>query len=356
MTKILTFNSRLGNKYIHINSHILFLHPELECELGGDSVKKEKNDYYKQKLQFLKQKAIINHSTCNFSTKIDPEWIKNHVGNLKQLLIEVTDECNLACKYCGYREYYENYDYRYGKKQSFEKVKPLLDYLFSCWKSTYNNSYGNIITLGFYGGEPLLNMELIKQIIEYIEQQKIESVNFLYNMTKNGMLIHKYIDFLSEKKIKMLISLDGNKHHNSYRITTNGKESFNQIHSNVHKLKDKYPKYFDECVNFNAVLHNRNTFEDISNYIFTEFGKVARISELSMNGIAKEKEIEFIEMFQSKLEASKNHKLEIQSNVEELLNNSEVDLLINFNHSFTDKPFDKFEKLFLLKKKKKKKL
>ena len=54
---------------------------------------------------------------------------------------------------------------------------------------------------GFYGGEPLLNMNLIKQIIEYIDSlPKIENTYFIYNMTTNALLLDKYMNFIVEKK------------------------------------------------------------------------------------------------------------------------------------------------------------
>ena len=79
---------------------------------------------------------------------------------LRQLLIEVTDKCNLKCKYCGYGEFYSNYDRRETRNQTFDNVKVLIDYLANLWRSDYNISHNNTVTIGFYGGEPLLNMKI----------------------------------------------------------------------------------------------------------------------------------------------------------------------------------------------------
>ncbi len=76
---------------------------------------------------------------------------------------------------------------------------------------------------GFYGGEPLLNMNLIKQIIEYIDSlPKIKNTYFIYNMTTNALLLDKYMNFIVEKKINLLISLDGDEYSHSYRVDSSG--------------------------------------------------------------------------------------------------------------------------------------
>ncbi len=105
--------------------------------------------------------------------KISSNDIWQNIINLKQLVFEVTDACNLRCKYCGYGDLYEGYDPRKKENLSFRKACAVLDYLSKCWQDNIENSLCLPFTLGFYGGEPLININLIKEIIRYSESLNI---------------------------------------------------------------------------------------------------------------------------------------------------------------------------------------
>ena len=78
--------------------------------------------------------------------KISPMEIEYNLMNLKQLIFEVTDACNLRCKYCGYADLYEGYDQRENLKFPFQKAKLIIDYLYEYWKKQYcwkTNGYVN---------------------------------------------------------------------------------------------------------------------------------------------------------------------------------------------------------------------
>ena len=222
-----------------------------------------------------------------FKTDYSSEAIKMNLANLRQLLIEVTDACNLQCKYCGYGDLYANYDKREAKLQQFANVKLLIDHLSDLWRSEYNTSYNKNITVGFYGGEPLMNMRLIKETIAYLESLQDVNVSFSYNMTTNGVLLDKYMDFLVEKNFKLLFSLDGNEYNSGYRVDKQGKGSFSKVFPNIKLMQSTYPDFFDKNVNFNAVLHDRNSVEDVFSFIKQEFGKTPRVAELNTNGLSE---------------------------------------------------------------------
>jgi uncharacterized protein len=73
------------------------------------------------------------------------DYIQHALANLPQLVFEVTDACNLKCKYCGYREFYDDYDIRENKMLSIEKAIKLIDYLSEFWNSNMNTSMENNI-------------------------------------------------------------------------------------------------------------------------------------------------------------------------------------------------------------------
>ena len=82
--------------------------------------------------------------------KLTSDTIKQQLLNLRQIVFEVTDSCNLKCKYCGYGEFYGSYDKREEQNLPFEKAKLLIDYLFSLWKDSNVDFYNRVLTVSFY--------------------------------------------------------------------------------------------------------------------------------------------------------------------------------------------------------------
>ncbi|MDR1055633.1 MAG: radical SAM peptide maturase [Prevotellaceae bacterium] len=242
---------------------------------------------------------------------MQPEYIEYLSGkdimfqlsNLKQLTFEATDACNLQCMYCGYGEFYEEYDNREDNYFPVDKALLLIDYLTELWNSPQNISSKRNLTISFYGGEPLLNMPFIKTIIDYILNKDCRNRTFSFSMTTNALLLHKYMDYLVDKNFKLLISLDGNEGHTSYRVDKKGNSSYSRIIRGVDLLREKYPVFFDANVNFNAVLHNRNNVQEVYNYFKEKYNKTPRIAELSTSGIKAEMKDKFIKTYRNSYES-----------------------------------------------------
>ena len=107
-------------------------------------------------------------NTIGYNGRLNSSIKKEGLGNCCHIILEVTDACNLNCKYCGYGNYYDDYDKRRNKNLSFKKVKNLLNFLIKYWNSDNNKSENTRIHINFYGGEPLLNFPLIKEIVDYL--------------------------------------------------------------------------------------------------------------------------------------------------------------------------------------------
>jgi|LSQX01.3.fsa_nt_gb uncharacterized protein len=285
--------------------------PEM-IKLGNKKYSKEEISYYYSKYMFLKDHGLINilkgPGERKFSGFITEDDIKWRLANLPQLVFEVTDMCNLKCKYCGYGELYNNHGVRGKNKMTFKTAKLILDYLFNLWQSEFDSSYRRNLTLGFYGGEPLLNIKLIKKIIKYIELLKPPMVNFTFSITTNGMLLDKNMDYLVSKNFMVLISLDGNEINNCYRIKHDSTNSFEQVYHNIKLLQQKYPGYFDSMCSLVSVLHNRNSVSDIRNFILNEFGKIPTILEVSSLGIDPKMQEEFNRIYRNQIEDIKEAK------------------------------------------------
>lgn len=236
----------------------------------------------------------INHSYMK--EYLTADIVKSSLANLQKLTFEVTDACNLQCKYCGYGLMYDNYDKRENKRLSLTTAIKLFDYLSNMWNSDYNLSLNRTIHIGFYGGEPLLNMDFVKKKVDYIERNKSSNLLFQYSMTTNAILLEKYMDYLAKMNFQLLISLDGNEENNSYRVDKMGREVYQKVINSINQLKIRHPQYYSQYVNFNAVLHNRNSVKDIYTFFKRTFGKTPSIGELNLVGIKKNKKEEFQKM------------------------------------------------------------
>ena len=263
-------------------------------------------------------------------SRITAKQIEYNLCHLPQLVFEVTDSCNLRCKYCGYADLYGGYEKREDLKFPFYKAKMIIDYLHSIWKK--NCCAGVIVptVIEFYGGEPLLNMPFIRQVIEYIESLEQVGRKFYYSMTSNAMLLNKYMDFIVKKEFSLLISLDGDKEGQGYRVDAAGNNSFDRVMANINLLRSAYPEYFKRHVMFNSVLHNKNDVETIFNFIKTTFGKEPSISPLNTSGIRKDKVEEFnntYKSFDESIEQAGN--CEVLKN-EMFIKNPQTNALLNY--------------------------
>lgn len=223
--------------------------------------------------------------------------VEYNMIHLQQLVFEVTDACNLRCKYCSYADLYEGYDERKNSYFSFHRAKLVIDYMYNFWKKNSSKEYAHPIKISFYGGEPTLNMDLIREIINYVESLPPIGCTFSYNMTTNAMLLERCMDFMVEKSIDLLISLDGDEQGQSYRVDHQGYNSFKRVYRNIVLLRDTYPDYFDRHVMFNSVIHNRNGVANPSHFIKENFGKLPHLSSLSANGVRKEKQDDFYALY-----------------------------------------------------------
>ena len=98
------------------------------------------------------------------------------------------------------------------------------------------------LELDFFGGEPLMNFDVVKQVVEYArEQEKLHNKNFRFTITTNGLLLDdEKIDFINREMSNVVLSLDGRKEVNDLlRVTPNGKGSYDVIVPKYQKLVDR---------------------------------------------------------------------------------------------------------------------
>ena len=289
--------SENNNFYIYDDRSRLsmLLNPEF------DKVIKKSTDvdpYYLRKHSYLKDHGFFEELKLVDFIALEESDVIENIKNTKQIVFEATDSCNLNCTYCALGELYEGYDERIDKKINTHYAINLLKYIFNLKPKNKNSR----LYISFYGGEALLNINFIKRIVEVANQLNVEKeLELEFSMTTNATKIHKYIDFLAANKFHLLISLDGNERNHSYRVFgKNNKNSFKIVCENIDMIRKKYPEYFSSHVNFNAVLHNKNSVKEIHRFIYNNYNKIAKIAELNMREIRPDK-IDILEkMFHSK--------------------------------------------------------
>ncbi|MDE6227723.1 MAG: radical SAM peptide maturase [Muribaculaceae bacterium] len=256
-------------------------------------------DYAKKKYEYLCKFKLINCETELSPNLLSKKDLEDAILNTHQIIFEVTDKCNLNCFYCGYGHFYNNYDRREDNDFPFKRFLSIYNFFKNIWnKTSYTGS--SYLRISFYGGEPLCNFDFIKQVVEFLKKNPLPNKIITYSMTTNAVLLNKYMDFLVENDFDILISLDGDRHNNSYRVFHNGLESFDIVTSNLDILQKKYPLFFSKRIKFNSVLHNRNSVVEATSFISKQYGKKPMTNELNIYGIAEGKIKEFQTIFHSK--------------------------------------------------------
>ena len=148
---------------------------------------------------------------------------KNNSKVIKALCLHVAHTCNLNCSYCFASQ---------GKYQgdralmSFEVGKQAFDFLIA------NSGTRRNLEVDFFGGEPLMNFDVVKKLVEYARSvEKEYNKNFRFTLTTNGLLIDDdVIDFCNKEMSNIVLSLDGRPEvHDLFRVDYSGKGSYERI-------------------------------------------------------------------------------------------------------------------------------
>ena len=151
-------------------------------------------------------------------------------GVIKALCMHIAHTCNLNCSYC-----FASQGKYHGERavMSYEVGKRALDFLVE------NSGTRHNLEVDFFGGEPLMNFDVVKKLVEYARSiEKKYNKNFRFTLTTNGVLVDdEVIDFANREMSNVVLSLDGRKEiHDRYRVDYSGKGSFDKIVPKFQKL------------------------------------------------------------------------------------------------------------------------
>ena len=151
------------------------------------------------------------------------EHFKERETVVKALCLHIAHDCNLACRYC----FAEEGEY-HGRRamMSYEVGKQALDFLIA------NSGNRKNLEVDFFGGEPLMNWDVVKKLVEYgREQEKLHNKNFRFTLTTNGVLLNDEImEFANKEMANVVLSIDGRKEvHDFMRPFRKGAGSYDLV-------------------------------------------------------------------------------------------------------------------------------
>lgn len=205
--------------------------------------------------------------------------VRRNIANLRQVCFEVTTACNLACHYCCYGDGYSTFKNRSQGSLNFGKVKAVLDYVAAALRNPANASTDTRLAISFYGGEPLLNMPLIRLTVGYARHITFRGRRVRFTMTTNATQLARNMDFLAQNNFIVLVSLDGDRCGDRHRVFPDGRESFDAVMQNLRRVRDAYPEWF-KTLRFNCVYTDASDVRSIVNFFRSEFGTVPNFSPL----------------------------------------------------------------------------
>lgn len=169
------------------------------------------------------------------------EWMSDRLDGAQTLDFIVTEDCNLRCKYCYICHKKSNH------VMTLETAKKFINYLFSG-----ELEFPPAVILGFIGGEPLIEVELIDQIVDYFKIQAYEKNspwywNYRISITTNGVNYSspqvQYFIAKNRDKLSLSITIDGTKEkHDMQRVFPDGRGSYDTVVKNIPQyVKAFYP-------------------------------------------------------------------------------------------------------------------
>ena len=236
---------------------------EILDKLGGTYDITELKECYEEIASLYEEKIL-------FSPDEYEKFAKFTVASpIKSMCLHISHDCNLRCQYC----FASTGDFGTGRKlMPLEIGKKAIDFLL---KESGNRKN---LELDFFGGEPLMNFEVVKQIVAYgREREKEYGKTFRFTITTNGtMLNDDSIDFINREMSNVVLSIDGRKEVNDrMRPTAGGKGTYDIILPKFKKLVEGRSKDKDWYVRGTFTKYNLDFAEDVFNLYEAGFDQIS---------------------------------------------------------------------------------
>ncbi len=253
------FNTKKNQYFLDTKSSEILVLSEMQKKIVENYYRMTKELLYKEIVgvstieDFEKEYEQVSRLISNgyiYSQNINriPNYRKEmKKATASQLILVLTEKCNLRCKYCVYSDKYYNTSNFSEKVMTFDTAKSSIDYYLQIHLKKRESGYLGKPQISFYGGEPLIKFDLIKEVVLYIRSIGID---VLYYITTNGVLLSEdIIRFLVDNNFNVTFSLDGYKeNHNKNRVTSGGEPTFDTVMSKI----DFYSKYSKDKMEYSG--------------------------------------------------------------------------------------------------------
>jgi uncharacterized protein len=228
----------MNDKFVYLNQQKHIYLPEYNVIINT-----ELKDHFLKHAGDKKKVKVVEKRT-------DEEAIRHTLRDLGQIIFQTTQNCSLRCKYCVYGGTYKYQRPLTEKSLDIKTAKRGLDYILSIIKERNKKD----LVFSFYGGEPLLNFGVIKELVEYIEKRVVHRKPTFFMTTNLTVCSDEIIEFLIDHQFNISVSLDGpRENHDAKRVFPDGRGSFDVIMNNLARIKEKNREYYDKRVGFEAV-------------------------------------------------------------------------------------------------------
>ncbi|HOJ09024.1 MAG TPA: thioether cross-link-forming SCIFF peptide maturase [Clostridiales bacterium] len=200
-----------------------FKEEEIIAKLGDKYGKEQVHEAFKEITQLKQEGMLFSEDEYHFSVA------KNNDIQFKAMCLHVSHDCNMRCRYC----FASKGDFGSGRKlMDVETGKKAIDFLIK------NSGKRRNLEVDFFGGEPLMNFDVMKDIVSYAREKEQEyNKNFRFTVTTNALLLDKdKMDYINENFVNVVLSLDGRKEINDkMRVRVDNSGTYSHI---IQKIKD----------------------------------------------------------------------------------------------------------------------
>ena len=287
----------------------------------------------------LREKGVLLHGPVDRLINTELEEVKSHIKYnmdnilMRKFVLETTQQCNFRCKYC-HNTIEPVFRHHTKKQMSFKVAKDAIDF----YKNMYVGFFKKLPedkkslllehfppSIGFYGGEPALNWNLVVNAVDYYksldwnkEGIPLDKLSFSVN-TNLYILTDEMLDFFLKYRPFLFVSLDGPKEdHDRNRVTVDGRGTFDTVFMNIQRIKAADPEFFKDNMLILCVEAEGNDHNAV-HQMLDDFGcPISYLNQMPYGCLEKdpENEIKFFdeneyEMINDKIQ---NYKKRLQAN------------------------------------------
>ena len=205
----------------------------------------------------------------------DTEMLKKvSEKSIAYLSITITEVCNMRCKYCTYSGGFEGHRVHSGRSMSLENGMKILDWFYR------HSENVNPVRLGFYGGEVLSNLQVLKGLTEYAKNKFGDKLKEVFFTTNGTLLTKDVIEWIAQNpKLKVSITLNGSSEtHDRNRILASGSPSHRLILANIESLARRMGDSFPSQISFLANYKDFRERREILSYF--DDNEILRVSSV----------------------------------------------------------------------------